>query len=466
MDTLAFTARLDAPAEAVFDWHARPGAFQRLVPPWLPVALEHSEGIAEGARAVIRLGVGPAHVKWIAEHYDVVEGRQFRDRQVEGPFAHWTHTHRFEPDGPDASRLVDAIEYELPLGGLGELFGSELTRGALRRQFAYRHRITAGDLALHRHYNPEGRALRIAVTGASGLIGSQLVPFLTTGGHEVLRLVRARPTAPDEVYWNPREGAIEAKRLEGLDAVIHLAGENVFALRWTAAKKRRIYESRAAGTRLLAEALAGLDDPPGALLSASGVNYYGDQGARPLTEATPPRNTGFLSEVCAAWEAATAPAADAGIRTVQMRTGVVLTPAGGALRLMLPAFRMGLGGRVGAPDQYFPWIALDDVIGGYYHALWTEAVEGPVNLTAPHPVTMEAFATTLADVLNRPALVNVPGDAVRTLLGEMADEMLLSSLHVLPEKLQATNYAFQRPKLEAALRHVLGKTTEPLMGKA
>ena len=462
MNTLEFQSRVDAPADAVFRWHARPGAFERLAPPWLPVTLERTEGIEDGQRAVIRLGVGPAHMKWIAEHFGYIEGRQFCDRQVDGPFAQWTHTHRFEPDGPGASTLTDAIAYELPLGDLGERFGSGSAREALQRQFAYRHRITRNDLGLHRHYNPDGRTLRIAVSGASGFIGSYLVPFLTTGGHEVLRLVRSRPTGPGEIYWSIRDQVVEADKLEGVDAVIHLAGENVFALRWSEAKKRRIYNSRAEGTRFLAHTLAALDDPPAVFLSASGVNYYGDHGTEPITEDTRPRNAGFLGTVCEAWEAGTQAAAEAGIRTVQLRTGVALSPAGGALQLMLPAFRLGLGGRVGDPDQYFPWISLDDVIGGYYHALWTEDVEGPVNFTAPHPAPMGVFTQTLAEVLNRPAPVSVPGSILRSLLGGVADEMLLTSARVLPEKLHATGYTFLFPKLAPALRHMLGKSLEPV----
>ena len=457
MPHVEYTSSIDASAEKLFAWHARPGAFQRLTPPWLPITLDRFEGIRDGQRAVIRLGYGPASIKWVAEHFDYVEGEQFCDRQVRGPFDQWTHVHRMEPDGPDTSTLIDAIDYELPLGGLGDFFGSGVAREQLDRQFIYRHRITAQDLDLHQRYNPEERSLTIAVSGASGLIGRQLTAFLTTGGHTVKHLTRSRPVADDAIYWNPREEAIEADKLEGLDAVIHLAGENVFALRWTEAKKDSIMHSRRVGTRLIADALAGLDDPPEVFLSASAVGYYGDHGTNTITEETAPApSAGFLSNVCQAWEEATQPAADAGIRTAQLRTGIVLTPSGGALQLMLPAFRMGLGGRIGAPDQYFPWIALDDVIGGYVHALWTEEITGPVNLTTPEPATMDAYAKTLAGVLNRPALLNVPGSAVRTTLGEVADEMLLQSARALPTKLNDTGYDFRYPHLDGALQHLLG----------
>jgi len=455
MNSLTATSPLSASAQAVFDWHARPGAFKRLVPPWAPVRLEQFEGIREGDRAVLRMGPGPLALRWVAEHHDVVEGRQFCDRQVQGPFAHWDHTHRFEPEGEEKSRLVDQIDYELPGGAVGEALAPWL-EPELRRQFAYRHRVTRRDLALHRHYNPDDRSLTIAVSGTSGLIGSQLVPFLTTGGHEVKRLVRSGPTGPDEVLWNHQTGQVEAEKLEGVDAVIHLAGENVFGL-WTDAKKGRIYDSRADGTRLLAEALAGLSDPPDVFVSASAVGYYGDHGTDVVTEESEPRQEGFLTSVCRAWEAAAARASGAGIRTVQARIGIVLTPAGGALQLQAPAFWLGLGGRIGPPDQYLPWITIDDVLGGLYHLLWQDNVSGGVNLTAPNPARMDTYADTLAHVLNRSARLNIPSDVVRRLAGEMADEMLLKSVRAVPRRLTESGYEFGHENLEVGLRHVLGR---------
>jgi hypothetical protein len=456
--TLEFSTELDASPERVFAWHDRPGAFERLVPPWAPVRLERFEGIRAGDRAVIRMGPGPLALRWVAEHHDVIEGRQFCDRQVQGPFAHWNHTHRFEPLGDDRCRLVDSIEYALPGGPLGDALNPWL-EPELRRQFAYRHRVTRRDLALHRRCNPDDRALTVAVSGTSGLVGSQLVPFLTTGGHTVRPLVRSGPTAEGEILWDPQTGTVEAEKLEGVDAVVHLAGESVFGL-WTEEKKRRIYESRADGTRLLAEALAGLDDPPDVFVSASAVGYYGDHGTDVVTEDSAPRGDGFLVDVCRAWEDATTPASGAGIRTVQARIGVVLSPAGGALQLQWPVFWLGLGGQLGAPDQYLPWIAIDDVVGGLYHLLWQADRAGPVNLTAPSPAPMAAYARTLGDVLNRPTPLHIPGSVLRMLGGEAADEMALKSARVVPERLRESGYDFGYDTLDAALRHVLGRTAD------
>jgi len=460
MSTIDVASSVEARAEQVFDWHARSGAFRRLTPPWMPVRLDRWDGIREGARAILRIGPGPLSIRWVAEHHGVIEGRQFCDRQVQGPFARWDHTHRFEPTSSDESRLVDHIEYALPGGRLGTVAAPYLVEPALRRQFAYRHRITRSDLALHTRYNSEGRALTIGVSGASGLVGSQLVPFLRTGGHTVQPLVRSQPVGSDEIFWDPTSGSVETDKMEGLDAVIHMAGENVFGV-WTPAKKQRIYESRARGTRLLAEALAGLDDPPDVFVSASAVGYYGDHGDEVVTEESEPRGAGFLSEVCEAWEAATEPAATAGIRTVQARIGVVLSPSGGVLKLMRPAFWLGLGGRVGSAEQYVPWIALDDVIGCLYHVLWTDELVGPVNVTAPTPVQMDEFVQTLGRVLHRPAFLSVPASVLRAAGGEMADGMVLKSARVVPERMGESGYSFLYDALEPALLHVLGRTLHP-----
>jgi len=458
MTTLEFTTTLDAAPETVFRWHARPGAFERLVPPWAPVRLEEFEGIRDGDRAVLRMGPGSLALRWVAEHYDVIEGRQFCDRQVQGPFAHWDHTHRFEPTGAGGCRLVDRIQYALPAGGLGAVVAPYLVEPELRRQFAYRHRVTRRDLTLHQRYGADASPLTVAVSGASGLVGSQLVPFLRTGGHAVRRLVRSRPAADREILWDPASGVVEAEKLNDVDAVIHLAGENVFGP-WTAAKKRRIHDSRAGGTRLLAETLAGLDDPPSTFVSASAVGYYGDRGGDVVTEATS-SGEGFLAAVCRAWEDATGPAAEAGIRTVQARIGVVLSPAGGALRVQWPLFRLGLGGIVGRPGQYVPWIALDDVVGGLYHLVMSDGLEGPVNLTAPAPAPMARYAETLGTVLGRSAPLHLPPAVLRG-GGEMAEEMALKSARVVPRRLRDDGYTFGYSELDGALRHVLGRAPVP-----
>lgn len=298
--------------------------------------------------------------------------------------------------------------------------------------------------------------MNILVTGASGLIGSALLPFLTAGGHRVTRLVRSQPRSGEmAVRWDPVAGTLETSALEELDAVVHLAGENL-AERWSAEKKTRIRDSRVKGTRLLSQALAQLAKPPKVLVSASAIGYYGNRGEEILTEESP-SGSGFLAEVCRAWEAATEPALQKGIRVVHPRFGIVLSPAGGALGKMLPAFRMGVGGILGSGRQYVSWIALDDAVGAIHHMIMTETLQGPANAVAPNAVTNQELTKTLGKVLGRPTLFPMPAFAARLMFGEMADELLLASTRVRPAKLQATGYGFRYPELEVALRHLLEK---------
>ena len=298
--------------------------------------------------------------------------------------------------------------------------------------------------------------MRVLVSGASGFIGSALVPTLSAGGHTVTRLVRSTPRPGQaEIPWNPAARSIGTPALEGLDAVVHLAGDNIASGRWTAVKKASIRNSRVQGTSVLCEALAQLVKPPKVLLSASAIGYYGNRGETTLREESPP-GTGFLAEVCQAWESATAPAVQRGIRVVHLRFGMVLSPAGGALAKMLTPFRLGLGGVVGTGKQYMSWIALDDVLGAIYHAFSTEALQGPVNVVAPQPVTNQEFTTTLGKVLRRPTRLPMPAFAARLLFGEMGDALLLASTRVVPGRLVTSGYTFHYPALEEALQHLLG----------
>lgn len=296
--------------------------------------------------------------------------------------------------------------------------------------------------------------MHIAVTGASGLVGSNLVPLLSTGGHQVTRLVR-RTAGAGEVTWDPA-GEVDLAALDGIDAVVHLAGENIAAARWTAAVKQRIRESRVQGTRVLCEALVKLPKPPKVLVCASAIGFYGDRGGEELTEESA-AGTGFLAEVVRDWEAATGPAREAGIRVVNLRFGVILSPNGGALAKMLLPFKLGAGGPVGDGRQYWSWISIDDAAGAIQHSILTGGLSGPVNAVAPQPVTNREFTKTLGSVLRRPAVLPMPAFAARLVLGEMANDLLLASARVVPRQLQRTNYDFRQPTLELALRHVLEK---------
>lgn len=452
-----FSRRVALPvsAEEAFAWHERPGALDRLIPPWEKVRIiSRGEGIRNGSRVVLVNRQGPLRLRWTAEHCDYQQGRQFRDIQIQGPFRHWDHTHRFIAEGNNTSVLEDHVEYCVRGGLLGGMMAGRFIRRKIGSMFAYRHRTTADDLAVHSRHRRQG-VNHVAITGSSGLIGRELVPFLTTGGHRVTALVRGE-ASQGQVSWDPGADSFDASPLDRVDAVVHLAGENVAAARWTEARKERVRESRVHSTRILCAGLAKLPSPPKVLVSASAIGFYGDRGDEILDEGSP-SGDGFLARVAREWEAATEPAAAAGIRVVQLRFGVVLSPKGGALEKMLTPFKMGGGGVVGSGRQYWSWISLDDAAGAIYHALMTHSVRGPANAVDPDSVTNREFAKTLGRVLSRPSITPLPAFAARVALGEMADELLLASTRVRPTRLQNSGYEFRHDSLEHALRHILGK---------
>lgn len=302
------------------------------------------------------------------------------------------------------------------------------------------------------HNADDSPPLIIAITGASGLIGTALSRFLETEGHQVRPVVR-REAKNDEIGWSPSSGTIDIERLATVDVVVHLASESLIGIRWTDEKKRRIRESRVNGTRLIAEAMSQIDDGPRVLLSASGANYYGDTGDKWVDESSPP-GKGFLAEVCQAWEDAAQPARDAGIRVVHLRQGPILSAKGGALKQMLPAFKMGMGGNVGSGKQYFPWISMEDELRAIRHLIDSD-LDGPVNIVSPNPVTNAEFTETLGQVLERPTFMKLPGFAVKAALGQMGEETLLGGPRVRPARLLESGFEFLYAELENALRAAL-----------
>jgi uncharacterized protein (TIGR01777 family) len=454
MSSSKFVARSPMPVSAaeLARWHLREGAFERLCPPWERIEAPGDRGpIHEGQRVELRLRAGPLRIRWTALHRDLGPDG-FRDVQVEGPFARWEHRHRFEALGEEASRLADEIEYRLPGGFLGRVLAGGALRRRLRRTFTYRHALLAGDLARHRGL-PRSR---VAVSGASGLVGSALVAFLRAGGHEVRRLVRREARAPDEIGYDIGGGRVDSEALEGLDGLVHLAGESIAAGRWTEERRRRIRASRVDSTRLFAASLAALRRPPRCWINASAVGYYGDRGDEPLDEASP-GGRGFLADTCREWEAAAEPAESAGVRLVRLRIGVVLAAAGGALARMVPPFLLGLGGRLGSGRQYMSWISLDDLVGLIHFLLQTDGVRGAVNAVAPAPLPNAEFVQVLGTVLRRPALLPLPGAAIGLLMGEMGRALLLEGARVLPRRALDAGFRFRHPSLEQALRFELGR---------
>jgi hypothetical protein len=298
--------------------------------------------------------------------------------------------------------------------------------------------------------------MKILIGGSHGLVGTALIKSLETEGHEILRLVRHAPTSKTEVEWSPDRYSIALARIEGFDAVVNLAGESIAEGRWTEDKKRRIRESRVKGTKLLGDALANLAVPPKIFVCASAIGFYGNRGDELLTETSAPGDD-FLAKVCAEWEDATALATEKGIRVVNARFGVILDTNGGALKKMLPPFRMGVGGKVGSGKQWMSWIALDDVVAGIQFALANDSIRGAVNFVAPVPVTNAEFTKTLGKVLSRPTILPIPAFAIKFLFGEMGEALLLGGQRVAPERLVAEGYEFSYPQLEQALVHILEK---------
>jgi uncharacterized protein len=461
--TLEYESQISASADDLLAWHARPGAFERLTPDWAHTrVIESSGSIYPGDWKKIRVAMGPTHFDWVVEH-ERLDGTGFRDVQRTGPFKSWRHDHHFRDVGPGASLLEDRIDYALPLGKIGALVADTRTRRTLDNLFWFRHTRTRNDLARH-HRSMASAPLRIAITGSTGLVGSQLVSFLRAGGHTVLPIVRKLTGAPDEIHWNPQTGDIDATGLEGVDAVIHLAGASIADGRWTQVQKHRIEESRVSGTSLLAETLAKLSRPPKVFVSASAVGFYGDRGESIITENML-QGDGFLSGVCAAWEGAADAAREAGIRVVHPRLGIVLAGGGGMLSKLLPLFRIGGGGRLSDGGQFMSWVALDDLLGILLESVTNERISGPVNAVSPNPVTNRDFTEILARVVHRPAIVPAPAPFLRIALGQMADELLLASQRAVPQCLAREGFAFDFPSLEDALRFELGAIDDATLAR-
>lgn len=446
---IEYESVVDDPLAEVFAWHTRPGAMTRLVPPWQPMkVLAETESLADG-RAVLGL---PAGLRWVAQHDP--SGFDPPHRFVDvlssgGPLSWpartigwWRHTHEFGEAAVGRTRVCDHVDTSVPAA-------------ALRSTFVYRHRQLADDLASHRDAAAAGgQSLVVAVTGASGLVGSALTAFLTTGGHRVIRLVRRPARNKDERQWDPDRPSAEL--LSGVDAVVHLAGASI-AGRFTDSHRAAIRDSRIGPTRRLAESAVHAEAGPRTFVSASAIGYYGfDRGDAVLCEESV-RGDGFLADVVADWEADTAPAADAGLRVVNVRTGIVQSARGGTLRLMRPLFAAGLGGRLGSGEQWLSWIGLDDLLDVYYRALYDSRLAGPVNAVGPAPVRNVEYTKELARVLHRPAMLPVPSFGPRFLLGEQgARELAEANQRVVPTKLETLGHRFRRSKVGDALAHELG----------
>lgn len=445
---------VESPIDEVFAWHARHGAFTRLTPPWQPVGLtSEAESLADGT-AVLRL---PGGLSWVSQHdpssyeaphrfVDVI-GKAGVSSLPVAALLRWRHSHEFTEEGTSRTRMTDRVDTPI---------GSRL----LRPMFRYRHRQLAEDLAAHRWAAAQGASpMTIAVTGSTGLVGTALCAFLTTGGHTVIHLVRRPARGPHEREWDPHNP--HPSLLEGTAALIHLAGASI-AGRFTEKHKRAIRDSRIEPTRLLAELAAETAHGPKVFVCASAIGIYGaDRGDERVTESSSAGND-FLAGVVAEWEEATTPAAHAGIRVSMIRTGIVQSAQGGSLKIYRPLFSAGLGGTIAGGKQWVSWIDIDDLLDIYYRALIDDRIAGPVNAVAPNPVRNAEYAKVLARVLRRPALLPVPALGPRMLLGaEGSKNLVEGGQFVIPAALAAVDHTFRRADLEASLRHQLGRYLPP-----
>jgi uncharacterized protein (TIGR01777 family) len=451
-----YETHTDSPRPEVFDWFERKGSFRRLMPPWeVAEEVRADETLEDGAQRIFRFPMGPIKMTWVAEHLGYQPPEKFEDIMKKGPFRSWHHVHRFiEKDG--GTVVHDEVDYKLPMGVLGRIFGSRNVRNRLNRMFRARENRLIRDLERHSDFKHLDRK-RILLAGASGLIGKQLAAFLDTGGHEIWRLVRRTPVAgQNEIEWDPSKGTIDNSAIEGFDIVIHLGGAGIGDRRWTKSRMVLIEKSRTESTGLLARTLASLKQKPEVFLVASAIGWYGNRGDEILDEQSE-AGTGFLPETCLAWEASADAARQAGIRTIHARTGVVLDASGGALEKMLLPAKMGAGGPIGFGRQWFSWISMDDQIYALHHLVMSPNTEGAYNITSPEPLQQKNFAKALGRVLRRPAFMPTPPFAIWFLYGKMGVALTTESQRVMPTRLTEEGYRFQHQDAESALRDALGK---------
>ncbi|MBT3641120.1 MAG: TIGR01777 family protein [Euryarchaeota archaeon] len=456
---------VNADIDTTFAWFEHEGSFRRLMPPWeVAQEVRADDSLEVGSQRVFKFpapGAPFINLTWVAEHTGYDKPNYFADTMVKGPFWKWDHDHYLKEEN-GVTTVVDDVTYSVPFGPLGMLvdkvLGGSLVTGRISSMFKAREFRLKRDLDNHAKFLDMPRK-KILVVGSSGLIGTQLVAFLDTGNHEVWRLVRrVADSNKNEISWNPDKGEINAKELEGFDVVIHLGGVGIGDKRWSKKRKAAIRDSRVNSTELLSKTLASLENKPDLFMMASAIGYYGNRGDEELDESSTSGEDGyFLTDVCKAWENSANPAKNAGIRTVHMRTGIVISAVGGALGKMLLPAKMGGGGPIGSGKQWMSWISMDDQIYSMYHLMMSEGVSGEYNLTAPNPVRQKQFAKDLGRVLRRPAFAPLPGFMMKIMFGEMGARLTLDSQRVLPKNLQESGYEFIHTDLQSALSDSLGK---------
>ena len=461
MPTYEHIGEFDMPAERVWQWYDSPGAFRRIMPEWEGITPLQAGALKNGEKTKFKVSIGPIKQKWIAEHHDVVQGEVFHDRMIKGPFGAWDHEHRFLPVDASSSKIHDTVQWKLPFHMLTWWTAPFTVKGRMDQMFAYRTTRVHSDLKRIAEFDHMPRQ-KVLVSGSTGLIGMQLCAFLAAAGHHITRLIRPTTRLPPDasndavVVWDDLKGEVLKGDLNGFDTVIHMAGAGIGDKRWNKKRKQIIEESRTVPTKNLTTLLGKLDHPPKAFISGSAIGFYGNRKEKLLDE-TSEGGDNFLAKTVRNWEQAAQPSVEAGIRTVWIRTGIVVTPMGGALKKLLLPAKLGAGGPAGGGKQYYSWISLDDQIYAIHHLMMNQECEGKYNLTAPNPVTQKQFAKAMGKVLFRPAFAPLPGFVLKILLGEMAQSLVLDGQRVLPNRLISSGYTFQHDGLEPCLRQCLGK---------
>lgn len=443
--------------EAVSKWFFQPGAFARLVPPFQNIEVDPSmEPVREGSLNTFKVKDKGFSIEWKARHSEVKERSSFIDTQEEGPFSKWVHLHQILPDPENSARtvLLDEVQWEGPFLTMATFFSKGFVNGLLTQNFRFREVRLNNDLLRHEKFKDQPR-LKIGITGSTGVIGTALSAFLLTGGHDVYRFVRRKATHPNEIFWDPQSGQIESDKVQPLDVVIHLAGENLAKQRWTEDFKRKVLESRTQGTALISKTLDGFKDRKRKLISASAIGYYGDTGSS-LVDESSASGSGFLAHICKNWESSLEQVSSEYLKVHVVRIGVVLTQRGGALKELSLPTKMGVAGPMGTGEQYMSWISLDDAIYSLYEIIMGNFSTRVFNLVSENPLPQAKLIGALAKKLKRPAIMKMPKIAVKVLLGEMGEEVLLQGQRVEPRSLIKLGYKFTHPNIEDVLNFEFG----------
>ena len=438
-----FSSFFQKPAKEVFAWHLRKGALERMLPPWEKVKIIKKEGNVprNGSRVFLEQHIGPFRKKWIIEHRDFIEGQEFSDFQIKGPFTTFVHRHYIERIDATSCKLEDEVIFSLPFPGVSKYVIREL-----HAHFRFRHERLQKDLQVYGAY-PQ-KPVKVLLSGSSGMIGRELLTFLRLGGHEVTCLVRSsKKEGQGAIYWDPESDQADLSKWEGFDVVIHLAGENIASGYWTEAKKQKIVLSRTRNTWLLSKMLSRLSSPPKMFICASAIGFYGNRPGEVLDEHSS-QGIGFLSEVAAKWEEVAATLKEVGVRVVHTRFGLVLHPSKGIFSRLQMTAKVCLGAVLGTGTQKVSWISIDDLIYGIYHVIYKEEVSGPVNFTSPYSVSQREFIEKIANKNHRKVFLTISKRLLKLFLGQMADELLLTDQEVYPKKLIQSGYEFFHPKLD------------------